>query len=117
MIKIKLKQQKKTQNFIFLSGGFLALRDHKRDKNFAVNCFFKSGSVLDPALYTTEPESKKYSSIAIPGELKCLQYVYHKHSRFYWKTLAAPAISLARNGFKVSSSLGKEILNRRNITS
>lgn len=91
------------------SGGFLALRDHKRDKNFAVNCFFKSGTILDPQLYKTKPESKKFSSIAIPGEIKCLQYVYRKYSALYWKTVSAPAISLARNGFTVSELLGKEL--------
>jgi gamma-glutamyltranspeptidase len=45
-------------------------------------------------------------SIATPGELKCLQTVYHNFAKFYWKSLSAPAINLARNGFKVSSLLG-----------
>jgi len=99
----------------FGAGGFLALRDHKRNKNYAVNCFFKSGNFLDPETYKVKPESKKYSSIAIPGELKCLQYVYHKYSRFYWKTLAAPAIILARNGFKVSSLLDQKLQELNDI--
>lgn len=47
-------------------------------------------------------------SIAVPGEFKCLEVAY-KYARFYWKTLAAPAISLARNGFPVSEALATEL--------
>ena len=81
------------------------IRDHKHERNFAYNCFFKSSSKLILKEYETSPTGKK--SIAVPGELKCLQNVYHKFARFYWKTLAAPAIKLATNGFAASKLLSK----------
>ena len=84
----------------------MLLRDHKHSVNLALNCFFKSSESLDTSHYATDPISG-IKSVAVPGELKCLQYLYHKYARFYWKTLADPAIQLARNGFKVSKLLGK----------
>lgn len=86
------------------------IRDHKHDRNLGINCFFQS-STQNNAPMTDPVDGIK--SIAIPGELKCLQRAYHDYARFYWKTLAAPAINLARNGFTVSSLLGKlSFLNR-----
>ena len=90
-----------------LSGGFLLVRDHKRDKNVAYNCFFKSSATLDPADYNSKPATDSKMKVAVPGELKCLQVAYHHHASFYWKKLASPAINLARNGFVVSPLLGK----------
>ena len=62
------------------AGGFLLVRDHKHASNVALNCFFKSGGNLDPLKYKTRPTSAR-ELIAVPGELKCLQYVYHKYAR------------------------------------
>lgn len=88
---------------MFKSGGFLVIRDHKRDQNYAVNCFFRSSVSIKPPLLNPVVGIR---SIATPGELKCLQHAYHRYARFYWKTLTAPSIDLARKGFKMSSSLG-----------
>ncbi len=87
------------------AGGFLLVRDHKHGNDLALNCFFRSSSGLDAEDYAKKPDQGR-KSIAIPGELKCLQYVYHKYARFYWKSLAAPAIKLAKEGFQVSKLLG-----------
>ena len=87
------------------AGGFLLVRDHKHGNDLALNCFFESSKSLDSELYKVRPESGR-SSVAIPGELKCLQYVYHKYARFYWNALVAPAIRLAKEGFAVSKLLG-----------
>lgn len=70
-----------------------------------LNCFFQSSSNAKTDDFKTNPRIGR-KSVAIPGELKCLQYVYHKYARLYWKTLAQPAITLALNGFKVSNLLG-----------
>ncbi len=86
------------------------IRDHKHDKNSAINCYFKSGSVDINDLYSTRPPSGILNgpeSIAIPGELKCLVYAYNKYASLYWKALSQPAIDLATNGFSVSKVLGE----------
>ena len=70
----------KISNIFFNSGGYLLVRDHKHDKNLALNCFFKSSAKLDLKDYESSPVTGK-KSIAIPGELKCLQIVYHKYAR------------------------------------
>ncbi|CAF0962504.1 unnamed protein product [Brachionus calyciflorus] len=90
------------------AGGFLLVRDHKHEKNYALNCFFKSSTSADIEDYKENPVIGR-KSVAIPGELKCLQEVYHKYARFYWNTLADPAIKLARNGFKVSQQLARHL--------
>lgn len=88
----------------FGAGGFLVVRDHKHNKNMAINCWFKSGSI---DININLPESTTF--VAIPGELKCLQYIYHKYSRLWWSTLVTPAANLARNGFKVSKQLANNL--------
>ncbi len=85
------------------AGGFLLIRDHKHDKNLALNCFFKSSNDLNKADYETNPVIGE-SSVGIPGEFGCITEVY-KYARFNWKKLTKPAISLATNGFKVSKHL------------
>lgn len=87
----------------FGAGGFLVLRDHKHGNDLALNCFFKSSKEFKAS--QTAPVSGP-DSVAVPGELKCMQFLYHKHAKLYWKTLAAPSVKLARDGFQVSKSLG-----------
>jgi len=89
------------------AGGFLLVRDHKHDRNWAINCWFKSSEGLELTDYSSNPING-IKSIAVPGEFKCLESAY-KYARFYWKTLAAPAIKLAREGFKVSKSLAMHL--------
>ncbi len=62
------------------AGGFLVVRDHKHGKDLALNCFFRSSASLDPDKYKTRPTGSR-ETIAVPGELKCLQHVYHKYAR------------------------------------
>ena len=50
------------------------IRDHKHDKNIALNCFFKTSESLNITEYVTSPTGKK--SVAIPGEFKCLETAY-----------------------------------------
>lgn len=84
------------------------IRDHKHEKDFGINCFFKSSLDSKKNDYTENPKIGR-KSVAVPGEFKCLQYAYHKYARLYWNTLAEPAIKLATDGFRVSSLLGKFI--------
>ncbi len=64
----------------FSSGGFLLLRDHKHKRNVGLNCFLRSSQTLDLDNYESR-QSFGTKSVAIPGELKCLQYVYHKYAK------------------------------------
>jgi len=65
---------------VISSGGFLLLRDHKHKRNLGLNCFLRSSQTLDLDNYETR-QSFGRKSVAIPGELKCLQYVYHKYAK------------------------------------
>lgn len=89
------------------AGGFLLIRDHKHDKNIALNCFFKSSGNLDTEDFQTNPETGK-RSIGIPGEYKCIREVY-KYARFNWHKLTKPASDLANKGFKVSRNLANHL--------
>lgn len=91
----------------YYSGGFLLIRDHKHDKNIAINCYFKSGEHLDLNAYKINPNTGK-DSVSLPGEFKCLEEIY-KYAKFNWKKLTKPAIDLANNGFLVSRKLSDRL--------
>lgn len=42
-------------------------------------------------------------AIGVPGEVRGLEYIHDKYGRLGWKTVMAPAIELARDGFVVSA--------------
>jgi gamma-glutamyltranspeptidase len=92
----------------FGAGGFLLVRDHKREHNLALNCFLRTSEDLNENDYINSPIDG-IDSVAIPGEFKCLQTVYHKYSKLYWKVLVKPAINLAVNGFTVSKLLAQHL--------
>jgi len=48
-------------------------------------------------------------SVGVPGTLKLLEHVHDKHGNQPWTDLLQPAISTARQGFKVSPRLAKSI--------
>ena len=48
-------------------------------------------------------------SVGVPGTLKLLEHVHGKHGNQSWVDLMLPAISTARQGFKVSPRLAKSI--------
>ena len=48
-------------------------------------------------------------SVGVPGTLKLLEHVHGKHGNQPWTDLLLPAISTARQGFKVSPRLAKSI--------
>lgn len=89
------------------AGGFLLIRDHKHDKNIAMNCYFKSGEHLKLDYYKENPKTGK-DSVSLPGEFKCLEAIY-KYAKFNWKKLTKPAINLANNGFLVSKILADHL--------
>lgn len=44
-------------------------------------------------------------SVAVPGELKGLEYLHQKYGSLPWRALVNPAVYLARNGFDVTEDL------------
>lgn len=86
------------------AGGFLLIRDHKHDKNVAMNCFFKSSESLNTQ---ANPVTGK-ESIGVPGEFKCLREVY-RYARFGWKKLTQPVIDMANKGFRVTKNLADNL--------
>jgi hypothetical protein len=68
------------------------LRDHKHNKNTAINCFFKTSNNLDTNDYLINPKIG-VDSIAIPGEYKCLLNVYQK-ARYYILILTLKVLNL-----------------------
>lgn len=89
------------------AGGFLLIRDHKHDKNVAMNCFFKSSESLDTQNFQANPVTGK-ESIGVPGEFKCLREVY-RYARFGWKKLTQPVIDMANKGFRVTKNLADNL--------
>lgn len=44
-------------------------------------------------------------SVAVPSELKGLEYLHNKYGSLPWRVLVNPAVYLARNGFNVTEDL------------
>ena len=55
------------------------------------------------------PFRKGGLAIAVPGELMGMEYAWKRFGRLRWKELIQPTIHLAKQGFKVSSSLASVI--------
>lgn len=52
---------------------------------------------------------KGYGTVAVPGLLKALDTLWRNHGSLPWKVLVQPAITLAREGVRLSSTLSKWI--------
>ena len=50
-------------------------------------------------------------AVAVPGELRGLEYAHAKHGSLSWRDVCDPAIRLAREGFPISRYLAKNIQN------
>lgn len=49
--------------------------------------------------------SKGGLSVAVPGELRGMQYAHELYGKLSWKKLFQPAIKLCREGYKITESL------------
>jgi gamma-glutamyltranspeptidase/glutathione hydrolase len=95
-------------------GGFLLYRPAQGEPVFydfrekapaaATPTMFMRGGRYDHALH-----HDRYLSIGVPGTVAGLAAAWHDHGRLPWKTLLAPAIALARDGFPVSFGLAESL--------
>lgn len=58
-------------------------------------------------MYVDNPDLSLYGGLAaaIPGELRGLEYAHNKYGALPWKSVMAPAIDVARNGFEVTGDI------------
>ncbi len=69
---------------------------------------------IDPATNKPVPGASinGHRSVATPGEVAGLYALHAKLGKLKWRDLVAPAIKLARDGFKVDAELAKSISRR-----
>ncbi|XP_033100674.1 glutathione hydrolase 7-like isoform X2 [Anneissia japonica] len=92
-------------------GGFMMVYDSFSESRTVFD--FQAAAPLNATenMFQSNPELARYGAkaIAIPGELLGMQAAYDTYGRLKWNDLVAPASKLARQGFKVSTSLANAI--------
>ncbi len=102
-------------------GGFLVHYSSSRKKIETFDGRETAPSSATPNMFLTQNGSPKNffeaavsgSSVGIPGLLRMLEIAHKKHGKLPWKKLFAPAISIARNGFRVSERLSESVSKDR----
>jgi len=94
-----------------IGGGlFLLYYDHQTKKLIAVNGRETAPKDIDPHLFMDKSgKGKKFfdvvfggMSVGTPGVLKALKLMHDKHGKLAWKELFVPAITLSRDGYKIT---------------
>jgi len=100
-------------------GGFLVYYDAKKDKLTTYDFRETAPLAATPELFQDEQGKplKFYDavvggrSVGTPGTVKLLDTVHQKYGNKEWSELLQPAMTLAKNGFKVSERLASAIAN------
>ncbi|EGX91564.1 Gamma-glutamyltranspeptidase [Cordyceps militaris CM01] len=89
-------------------GGFLLLRD-KDGKYEFVDFRETAPAAAFEDMYKNNTDASLYGGLAsgVPGELRGLEYVHKKYGALDWAKVMAPAIRVARYGFRVDEDLVK----------
>ncbi len=98
-------------------GAFMLYWDAAEGKLSTFDGREKAPASATPAYFqNTEGEPMKWwdavvggRSVGVPGTLKLIEHVHSKYGKQDWSELLEPAISKARQGFKVSPRLSKSI--------
>ncbi|KAL2160386.1 hypothetical protein VTH06DRAFT_1559 [Thermothelomyces fergusii] len=84
-------------------GGFMLVRDrHGRYETIDYREAAPAAASWD--MYKDDPDASVRGglAVAVPGELKGLDYLHRKYGVLPWKTLVMPAVRIAREGFQVT---------------
>ncbi|KAK9101171.1 hypothetical protein Scep_024601 [Stephania cephalantha] len=92
-------------------GGFMVFRSSSSSKAEAYDMRETAPLSASKDMYANDSKSKYYGalSLGVPGEIAGLYEAWLRHGRLSWKTLFAPAIRLAKDGFIVAPYLSSAI--------
>lgn len=103
-------------------GGFLLLRDGKTGTIKALDFRERAPLKATPTMYLdaqgqVRPQASTdgYLAVAVPGTVAGLAEVHQRYGNLPWKTVVAPAIRLAADGFKVSPALAGAIARQQTL--
>ena len=105
-------------------GGFMIIHDAETGKNYALDYreMAPKASAEDMFIVDGEVDRKlaleSYLSSGVPGTVYGLYIAHQKFGSLPWKELIKPAISLAENGFEVTTTLANSLdkeTNRRKL--
>ncbi|KAK3315100.1 gamma-glutamyltranspeptidase [Apodospora peruviana] len=87
-------------------GGFMLVRD-KNGRYETIDYRESAPAAAHRDMYKDDPKSSVTGalSVAIPGELRGLEYLHKKYGVLPWRTLVGPSVRIARNGFEVTEDL------------
>ncbi|KAI7895210.1 gamma-glutamyltranspeptidase [Mucor mucedo] len=87
-------------------GGFMLIRSPNGTFEF-IDFRETAPDASTEDMFVRDPELAKIGalSVAIPGELRGLELAHKRHGKLSWNELFAPAIRIARNGFKATPLL------------
>ncbi|KAL2185227.1 gamma-glutamyltranspeptidase [Thermothelomyces heterothallicus CBS 203.75] len=84
-------------------GGFMLVRD-KHGRYETIDYREAAPAAASRDMYEHNPDASIRGglAVAVPGELKGLDYLHRKYGVLPWKTLVMPAVRVAREGFQVT---------------
>ncbi|KAK4101064.1 gamma-glutamyltranspeptidase [Parathielavia hyrcaniae] len=87
-------------------GGFMLVRD--KDGNYETIDYRETApAAAHRDMYGHNQNASIYGglAVAVPGELRGLEYLHKKYGRLPWSMVVMPAARVARNGFRVTEDL------------
>ncbi|KLU81070.1 hypothetical protein MAPG_00165, partial [Magnaporthiopsis poae ATCC 64411] len=89
-------------------GGFMLVRSPNGTHEF-IDFRDAAPAAASEDMFKNNPSASERGGLAcaVPGELRGLEYAHKKYGRLPWRDVVAPAIKVARNGFRVSNDLIK----------
>ncbi|KAK3906111.1 hypothetical protein C8A05DRAFT_30048 [Staphylotrichum tortipilum] len=93
-------------------GGFMLVRD-KHGRYETIDYRETAPAAASQDMYEHDQDASVYGglAVAVPGELRGLEYLHRRYGVLPWKTLVIPAVQVARNGFRVTEDLVRYMAN------